>query len=70
MHRTTVMEQALAAAHPELRSYAGQSLDTPGRSVVLDVTPLGLHASVRGPGGDYLVGDIGGCGGRRSALTA
>ncbi|MBM7507654.1 hypothetical protein JOE61_001468 [Nocardioides salarius] len=55
VHRTTVMEPTLAAAHPELRSYAGQSLDTPGRSVVLDVTPLGLHASVRGPGGDYLV---------------
>ncbi|WP_341242089.1 reprolysin-like metallopeptidase [uncultured Nocardioides sp.] len=55
VHRTTVMEPALAAAHPELRTYAGQSLDTPGRSVVLDVTPLGLHASVRGPGGDYLV---------------
>ncbi|GHJ58700.1 hypothetical protein NOK12_12180 [Nocardioides sp. OK12] len=55
VHRTTVMEPALAAAHPELRSYAGQSLDTPGRSVVLDITPLGLHASVRGPGGDYLV---------------
>ncbi|NYD57590.1 hypothetical protein BKA08_001828 [Nocardioides marinisabuli] len=55
VHRTTVMEPELAAAHPELRTYAGQSLDTPGRSVALDITPLGLHASVRGPGGDYLV---------------
>ncbi|ANH38214.1 hypothetical protein I601_1783 [Nocardioides dokdonensis FR1436] len=55
VHATSVMEPDLAAAHPELRTYAGRSLDTPGRSVVLDVTPLGLHASVRGPGGDYLV---------------
>lgn len=46
--RTQVMEPRLAAAHPELRTYAGVSVDDPARRVVIDVTPLGMNASVRG----------------------
>ncbi len=49
MHRTTVMEDQLAAAHPELATWSGRSLDNAGTSVALDLTPMGLHASVRGP---------------------
>lgn len=48
--RTPTMEPALAAAHPELRTYAGRGLDDPGLSVALDVTPMGFHASVRQAG--------------------
>jgi hypothetical protein len=43
----SVMEPALQARHPEIRTYAGTALDTSGRSIRLDVTPLGFHASVR-----------------------
>ena len=51
VQRTTVMEAELAAAHPELQTWAGVSLDRRGTSVALDATPMGFHASVRGPNG-------------------
>ena len=49
---SSVMEAGLAAAHPEIKTYAGRSAD--GRATVrLDVTPMGFHAFVRGArGGD------------------
>ena len=51
VRRSRVMQAKLAAAHPELRTWSGVSLDHPGTTVALDVTPLGFHASVRGPNG-------------------
>ena len=43
-----IMEDALQAAHPEIRTYAGSSI-TEGyaASIRLDMTPFGFHASVR-----------------------
>ena len=49
--RTSVMESGLAAAHPELATWSGRSLDHPGTTVAMDLTPMGFHASVRGPMG-------------------
>ena len=46
-----IMEPKLAAAHPEIRTYAGRGLDDPTSTIRLDLTPMGLHASVRRPGG-------------------
>ncbi|MCW2797189.1 M12 family metallo-peptidase [Nocardioides sp.] len=51
VRRTSVMEPKLAAAHPEIATWAGRSLEHPGTTIALDVTPLGFHASVRGPSG-------------------
>ena len=51
VRRTTVMEPKLAAAHPEITTYSGRSLENPGTTVALDVTPMGFHASVRGAQG-------------------
>ena len=51
VQRTQVMQAKLAAAHPELQTWSGMSLDHRGTSVALDVTPMGFHASVRGPNG-------------------
>ena len=48
---TTLMESELAAAHPEIRTFAGRGLDDPRATVALDLTPMGFHASVRGPAG-------------------
>jgi hypothetical protein len=45
------MQSKLAAAHPEIATWAGRSLDHPGTTLALDVTPMGFHASVRGPSG-------------------
>ncbi len=51
VQRTRLMQAKLAAAHPEIQTWSGVSLDHPGTTVALDVTPMGFHASVRGPNG-------------------
>lgn len=43
----SVMEDTLAARHPDLQSYAGHAADNPTVTVRLSLTPLGLSASVR-----------------------
>ncbi len=47
VQRTQLMQAGLAAAHPEIATWAGRSLDHPGTTIALDVTPMGFHASVR-----------------------
>jgi hypothetical protein len=47
---TAVMEPRLAADHPEIRTFTGRSLDRRGRSIRLELTPLGLTAATRGAG--------------------
>ena len=51
VQRSRQMQAKLAAAHPEIQTWSGVSLDHPGTTVALDVTPMGFHASVRGPNG-------------------
>ncbi len=46
-----VLQAGLQAAHPEIRTFAGRQADDPSRTVRLDVTPMGVHASVRGLAG-------------------
>lgn len=55
VQRTSVMEPALAARHPEIATYSGSGIDDRGATVRLDLTPAGFHASVRGPGGSWYV---------------
>jgi hypothetical protein len=50
-----VMAPALAAAHPEIATYAGTGLDDPTATIRLDLSPLGFHASIRGAAGAYYV---------------
>lgn len=51
VQRTQTMESELAKANPGIATWSGRSLDNPGTTIALDVTPMGFHASVRGPGG-------------------
>ena len=51
VQRTQVMEPGLAADHPEIGTWSGRSLDRRGTTIALDLTPMGFHASVRGPSG-------------------
>lgn len=50
-----VMEDGLAAAHPEIKTYAGKGIDDPTAAVRADLTPLGFHASVRSESGSWFV---------------
>ncbi|MFC5101064.1 M12 family metallo-peptidase [Kibdelosporangium philippinense] len=49
------MEEGLAAAHPEIKTYSGKGIDDPTASVRADLTPLGFHASVRSENGSWFV---------------
>ncbi len=50
-----VMEEGLAALHPEIKTYRGVGIDDPKATLRMDITPLGLHASVRSPNGGFFV---------------
>lgn len=50
-----VMEPALAARHPDIRTYAGRGVDDPTASLRLSVTPLGVQASVRSSRGAWYI---------------
>ncbi len=52
---STVLAPGLAAAHPEITTWAGRGVDDPAASVRVDVGSLGLHASVRSPAGAWYV---------------
>lgn len=50
-----VMEDGLAALHPDIKTYRGVGIDDPKATLRMDITPLGLHASVRSPNGGFFV---------------
>jgi hypothetical protein len=50
VQQTQTMESELAAAHPEIATWAGRGVDDPSVSIALDITPMGFHAFVREPG--------------------
>jgi hypothetical protein len=50
-----IMEPALAAKFPDIRTYLGQGLDDPSATVRFDITALGLRAQVIGWRGTYYI---------------
>jgi hypothetical protein len=50
-----VMEDGLAAKHPEIKTYAGQGIDDAKASLRMSVSPLGVHVSVLSPKGSWYV---------------
>ncbi|MBK7144804.1 MAG: hypothetical protein IPH76_06200 [Xanthomonadales bacterium] len=50
-----VVEPALLAKYPTLRTYAGSGIDDVAASVRLDASHLGFHAQVLSPSGDFLI---------------
>lgn len=55
VHDSPVMEPGLAAKHPDIKTYAGNGIDDRGATIRFDLTPLGFHASVRGPSGTWYI---------------
>lgn len=50
-----VMDPALAARYPGIRTFVAQGIDNPELTARLDVTPLGFHALILSPGGQIVV---------------
>ena len=50
-----IMEAGLAAKHPDIKTYKGRGIDDPAATLRMDITPLGLHASVRSANGGWYV---------------
>ncbi len=46
----SILQPGLQARHPGIHTYAGRGIDDPTRTIRLDLTPMGFHASVRSPG--------------------
>ncbi len=55
VRESPVLEAQLAAARPDIATYAGRSVTGPPASIRLDTTPLGFHASVRGASGSWYI---------------
>ena len=55
MYEASVMAPALAAAHPDMQSYAGQGIEDPTATIRISVTSWGLHAMVLSAKGTFYI---------------
>ena len=55
IEEVALMEPALAARHPGIKTYRGRDVNDPTASLQLDVNPKTLHAQVLSPSGTYYI---------------
>ena len=51
VEEVAMMEPALAARYPQIKTYRGTGVDDPAAQLALDVTPAGFHAQILSPSG-------------------
>ncbi len=55
IYRTTVMDPALEAQYPLLRTYGGQGIDDPSANIRLDFNQNGFHSYVISQAGEWFI---------------
>lgn len=55
---TPMMEEALAAKYPSIKTFTGVSLQNPQNTVKIDIGPFGFHAMVLSKEGRYFINPI------------
>ncbi len=55
IEEVALMEPALAARHPGIKTYRGRDLDDPTSTLQLDINPKTIHAQVLSPAGSYYI---------------
>lgn len=55
VYEASVLQPGIAAAHPELKSYVGQGIETPQAIVRFSITTFGLHAVMLTPQGTIYI---------------
>jgi hypothetical protein len=55
IEESPIMEDGLAAQHPDIKTFRGIGVNDPAATIRLDITPLGFHASVRSPQGAWYI---------------
>jgi hypothetical protein len=55
IQESPVMEDGLAALHPDIKTYRGIGVDNPAATIRISMTPLGFNASVRAPQGAWYI---------------
>ena len=49
------MAPGLQLKHPDIATFSGRGIDDPTATIHADLSPLGFHASVRTPKGDWYI---------------
>ncbi|MBK8848489.1 MAG: T9SS type A sorting domain-containing protein [Bacteroidetes bacterium] len=56
--QTRIMHPDLAAAYPQIKTFAGVDINNPATSIYIDYSPLGFHAFIQSPQQSYYIDPV------------